>query len=64
MLGDGDGDRDAVAQDFRAIFESEPETERVLSSRSGARLSLRFGGSYATSSGVWSAPIIKLDMVN
>lgn len=64
MLGDGEGDREADIQDFRAKFEIEPETERALRSRSVASPFLRVFDSYIRSSGVSSAPIVNFDMVN
>lgn len=50
LLGDGDGEREADAQDFRANFEIDPETECVLRCCSGVDFSLRSGDSYPTSS--------------
>ena len=50
LFGDGDGERDADAHDFLANFESEPETDRALTSRSGVRPSVLFTDSCAISS--------------
>jgi hypothetical protein len=64
LLGDGDGDREADIQDFRAKLEIDPETERALRSRSVASTFLRGLDSYMRSSGVSSAPIVNSDIVN
>ena len=64
LFWDGDGEREDIHDLLRAKFESEPETDRVLRSRSGVCPFFRgVVGSYARSSEDWPAPTTNLDMV-
>lgn len=62
MLGEGDGDREVESQDLRAIFEMDPDIERLIHCRSGVGACLAEFGSHAEVSEASSAPTAKFAM--